>query len=353
MTIALRDVRVFDGERLLDPGTVVIDGPVIGSGDTAGAETVDGGGRVLLPGLIDAHVHLLGPGDLDRLAAHGVTTALDMACWPPSHVDALRGRVPDIRSAGTPAIGAAGPHAHFPGMPGEAVLSAPEQAEPFVARRVAEGSDYIKIVAERPGPGMLDQATVDALVAAARMHGKLSVVHASSAEAYRLAVRAGADVVTHVPLDGVIDDETLERMADAGQVAVPTLAMMEAIVNGVGRPGDDYAYARDSVAALHTAGVPVLAGTDANAAPGSPAAVAHGASIHRELVLLVGAGLSPAQALRAAAWLPARHFGLEDRGAVTAGLRADLLLVEGDPTTDVTASARIVRAWCAGREIAR
>ena len=163
MTTALQNVRVFDGDRLLEPGTVV-----------------DGRGGVLLPGLFDAHVHLLGPDDLDLLAHAGVTTALDMACWPPQHVDALRGRAPDIRSAGTPAIGAGRTHARMPGMPAEAILNAPRQAAPFVEKRVAEGSDYIKVVIEWPGPDLLDQATIDAVVARARAHGKRSVAHASS-----------------------------------------------------------------------------------------------------------------------------------------------------------------------------
>uniref|UniRef100_UPI0015F0FEF8 amidohydrolase family protein n=1 Tax=Pseudonocardia pini TaxID=2758030 RepID=UPI0015F0FEF8 len=249
----MEDVRIFDGERLLGPATVVVDGGLIGTVEHGPG---DGEGGVLLPGLIDAHVHLRVPGDLAALAGWGITTALDMACWPPEHLDALRGRVPDIRSAGTPAIGAGGPHARMPGMPPEAILTSPDQAEPFVAKRVAEGSDYVKIVAERPGPDMIDQATVDALAAAARAHGRRSVAHASSVAAFRIAVRAGVDVVTHVPLDGVLDGETAARMVAQGQVAVPTLSMMEAIVRGLGRPGDDYAHARDSVAVLHAAGVP-------------------------------------------------------------------------------------------------
>ncbi|WP_297645106.1 amidohydrolase family protein [Pseudonocardia sp.] len=352
MTTTLRNVRVFDGDRLLEPGTVVIDGALIGNPGPEGTD-VDGRSGVLLPGLFDAHVHLLGPDDLDRLAASGVTTALDMACWPPPHVDALRGRVPDIRSAGTPAIGAGGPHARMPGMPADAILSAPEEAEPFVAKRVAEGSDYIKIVAERPGPDMLDQATVDALVAAARAHGKLSVAHASSVAAYRTAVQAGVDVVTHVPLDGVLDDETVARMVAEGQVAVPTLSMMEATVRGRGRPGEAYENARDSVAALHAAGVPVLAGTDANSAPGSPSPVSHGDSLHHELALLVEAGLSTVEALRSATSLPARCFGLGDRGSITPGLRADLVLVTGDPLADIAATRSIERIWCAGVDVTR
>lgn len=345
MTTALTGVRVFDGHRLGEPTTVVIDGPLIG--DAGDGEVIDAGGGVLLPGLIDAHVHLLTPDDLHRLAEYGITTALDMACWPPARVDGFRGLVPDIRSAGTPAIGATGPHAHMPGMPGEAVLTAADQAAPFVDKRVAEGSDYVKVVVEAPGPDLLDQATVDAVVARAREHGKLSVAHASSLGAYRMAVAAGADVITHVPRDGVLDADTIAQMAARGQVAVPTLTMMAAVTG----PPSGYGHSRDSVTALHAAGVSILAGTDAFSAPMLPEPVLPGESLHRELALLVEAGLTPAEALRGATELPARHFGLGDRGTIAPGLRADLVLLDGDPLADITATRRIARIWCAGVEV--
>lgn len=104
------------------------------------------------------------------------------------------------------------------------------------------------------------------------------------------------------------------------------------------------------MAALHAAGVPVLAGTDANAEPGAPFQVEHGASLHQELRLLVEAGLGPAEALRAATSLPARHFSLADRGSIEPGRRADLLLVDGDPLADIAATGHVLRVWCAGVE---
>jgi hypothetical protein len=94
--------------------------------------------------------------------------------------------------------------------------------------------------------------------------------------------------------------------------------------------------------------VPLLAGTDAPN-PGT----AHGASIHRELELLVQAGLSPLEALTAATATPARVFGLKDRGRIAPGLRADLVLVAGDPTEDVTATRKIVAVWKRGARLER
>ncbi|MFD2356841.1 amidohydrolase family protein [Nonomuraea ferruginea] len=89
--------------------------------------------------------------------------------------------------------------------------------------------------------------------------------------------------------------------------------------------------------------MPLLAGTDA-----TPFAPAHEAGLHRELELLTEAGLSAEEALAAATGLPARHFGLDDRGRIAPGLRADLVLVEGDPTRDITATGAIVDVWRRG-----
>jgi imidazolonepropionase-like amidohydrolase len=345
--VAITNVRVFDGRQLAPGSTVVIHGGVIGT-DPAGAQVIDGAGGVLLPGLIDAHVHLDAPEQLAVLAGFGVTTALDMASVPRVSA-ALRGLAgqTDIRSACTPAVAPGSLHAHLPG--GETgLIGGPEEASRFVAERVADGADYIKIVIGSPFADH-DQATIDALVTAAHEHGKLVVAHASSVQAVAKAQAAGADVLTHAPLDQALDAPSAARAAAAGRVVVPTLTMMEAIVAKIAPPGADYAHAQASVAALHQAGVPILAGTDAHAASDFlPADVPHGESLHRELELLVGAGLSAVEALRAATVLPARYFGLTDRGAIEPGLRADLVLLDDDPVADIRATRSIRRVWFAG-----
>ena len=116
------------------------------------------------------------------------------------------------------------------------------------------------------------------------------------------------------------------------------------------RPGssDDLNHAFEAVRALRKAGVPILAGTDAPN-PGT----AHGASMHRELELLVAAGLTPVEALTAATATPAAAFHLEGRGRVAPGMIADLLLVDGDPTTDILATRKIDVIWKRGVAVAR
>ncbi len=103
-----------------------------------------------------------------------------------------------------------------------------------------------------------------------------------------------------------------------------------------------------SVMALHKAGVDILAGSDVSEPLPIPGGLAHGASLHHELQLLVAAGLTPVEALRSATSVPARRFGLTDRGRVARGARADLLLVKGDPTTNITDTLNIHSIWRRG-----
>lgn len=99
---------------------------------------------------------------------------------------------------------------------------------------------------------------------------------------------------------------------------------------------------------LIQAHVPILAGTDAPL-PGTT----YGASLHSELELLVREGLTPSQALAAATSLPAQSFRLNDRGRIRPGVRADLLLVEGDPTKNILATRNIVTVWKRGVRVHR
>ncbi|MFF4625494.1 amidohydrolase family protein [Nonomuraea jabiensis] len=106
-----------------------------------------------------------------------------------------------------------------------------------------------------------------------------------------------------------------------------------------------------SLADLHTAGVNILAGTDANDESGTPGAMRHGESLHHEFELMAQAGMTSAGILRSATVDAARAFGLTDSGTIAPGLRADLVLIGGDPLEDISATRDIRAVWCAGTEI--
>ncbi|QLY28632.1 amidohydrolase family protein [Nocardia huaxiensis] len=346
----LSNVRVFDGRIVGEPTSVAIDGSVIG-GDVGGAEIIDGAGGVLVPGFIDAHVHLDAAESLDVLAAHGVTTVLDMGTLQADVVASARARAgtASLYSAGVPIIGSAGVHAQVPGVETVAVIHGPEDAEAMVARRVADGSDYIKLILEAPGDGGPDARSAKAVVAAAHARGLQVVAHVTTPGAYAMGIDAGVDVLTHVPMGARVPDSDIERLAGGRHAVVPTLTMMQGCAETFGF-GGIFEDALANAVALWSAGATVLAGTDANATPGLPFHPPLGASLHHELELLVRAGVSTAAALEAATVLPARQFGLTDRGRIAPGMRADLVLLDGDPIADIRATRAIRRIWCGGIE---
>ena len=388
----VRDVRVFDGERFHPRLSVhVRDGAVVAVSPSlevpAGAAVVEGGDRTLLPGLVDAHVHTWGSARRDALR-FGVTTMLDMFSDPSGLAAARAERESlaatdraDLWSAGTLAT-AKGGHGTQYGM-AIPTLAVPGEAPAWVDARLAEGSDFIKIVREdlhvyRDDQALptLDAATAAALVTTAQARGRLAVVHASAQEAARESLRDGANGLVHVFQDAVADDDFVALARERGAFVVPTLTVVAGFSGEhsalaedprvspwlsdeqrstlTGRAGFAAAnpgllsHAVESVRRLHAAGVPILAGTDAP----NPN-TAHGVSIHEEMAWLARAGLTTAQALAAATSVPADAFGLRDRGRIAPGQRADLLLVEGDPSKDLGQTLAIVTIWKNGHEVDR
>jgi imidazolonepropionase-like amidohydrolase len=396
----LRDVRVFDGERVIERATVVVhEGRIAAVGPDAavppGLPVVDGQGGTLLPGLIDAHVHTWGDG-LAETINFGVTTVLDMFSDPGPHQALRRTRESlsprahaDKFSAGALATAPGGHGTQF-GVP-VPTLTTPAEAPAWVDARLAEGSDFIKIVyeprtAEGLGPPFpsLDRATVAALVAATQARRRLAVVHVSRHGPAEEALAAGADGLVHVHVDRVAEPALVQLARERGAFVIPALAVIagfDPTPPPAGALREPQRFAADpavrpfltpdqrrglegapttklvmfrldtalaSVRALHEGGVEILAGSDAPN-PGT----AHGASLHHELELLVRAGLTPVQALRAATSAPARRFGLADRGRIAPGQRADLLLVAGDPTADIRATRAIQRIWKNGAAVER
>ena len=369
-TTVITNVRVFDGDAVRPPRTVAVrDGLITDDTDQPGAATVDARGGVLLPGLIDAHVHIDSRADLDRCARAGVTTVLDMATHDIGALDALRdiAGLPTIRRAGMPASAPGGAHTMKMGFASPSAVADEHDATRFVADRVTDGVDYIKVIVEdprMPGTAALPAATIRGIVTAAHDAGLLVVAHAVTTAALGLATDAGVDVVTHAPVNRGLTETEAATLAVAGAVLVPTLTMMQGTTAAIGAkltfrvlrslriaPPVGFAHARSSVRAAHTAGVTILAGTDANNERGAPYRPVHGTALHGELALLVDAGLSAVEAIRSATVSSAETFGLQDRGVIAAGGRADLVLVDGDPTVDITAVRQVRGVWIGGLRV--
>lgn len=388
-----RGVHVFNGERMLGQRDVLVqDGRIAQVGARisapAGAAVIDGRGKTLLPGLIDAHTHAWGDA-LRSALAFGVTTELDMFTAVEgaraARAEQAVGRATDRADLFSAGVLVTVPRGHGTeyGMPIPTLTSA-DSAQAFVDARIAEGSDYIKIVYDDAHTYGMSTPTLTlemmrAVIEATHRRGKLAIVHVGDLAGARAAIDAGADGLAHLFVDRDPDPEFGRFVARHRAFVVPTLTVLMSItgVGGAAPLADDarfqpylapaeivalrqgfprragappvsYAAAEATIRQLVAAGVPVLAGTDA----GNPG-TAHGSAMHREVELLVKAGMTPVQALAAATSAPADAFRLADRGRIAPGLRADLLLVDGDPSADVTATRAIAGVWKGGVRLDR
>jgi imidazolonepropionase-like amidohydrolase len=354
-------VRVFDGERTLEHVQVAVTGGIVRAVGAHLAEwqtlpRLDGAGATLLPGLIDAHVHVDSPdgpdADLRQALPFGVTTALDMMALEPKAVFAARERsktasdMSELRSAGFPATAPGGHGTQLnPAIP---TLSTAAEARRFVEQRRSEGSDYLKIAlngvraAARPEVSNLDASTVTALVAAAHAHTMLAVAHVETLEDVTVAVAAGVDGLVHVWRRGGPNAEMPRQIAAQRMFVVTTLSapggfvpdtratlaadarlrpyFTSSIKAHLSQPftsptpsvGGQRAVVDAQLAVvrtLHELGVKILTGSDA----ASINPTMHGVSVHREMELLGSAGLEPTDVLAAATANAADAFRMGDR----------------------------------------
>ncbi len=338
------------------------------------AQTIDLPGRVLIPGLIDAHVHL----ELDpRLAtpaeqlavepqeriramaerahamlAHGITTARD--CGGGSfHEHDLRARIdtgaipgPRLLCCGQPLTTPGGHCAFWDG-----VVASPSEIVRVVDRQLARGSDWIKVMAtggvftpgSRPRDTQFDAEALAAVVAAARRGGKSVAAHCHGTAGIAAALRAGVRTIEHASFAGEggfgtdLDEALMRELAQREVWVSPTLnsGWLRRASDDAGRPSDFFARLSRCLGLQRSHGVRFIASTDA----GIPGV------FHHELIgglkaLQQYAGMRPVEVLRAATVDAAEALGLaRETGRIAAGLSADLVVLRADPTLDLAALA--------------
>lgn len=349
-------VNVLTG-AVSDGQTLVLAGGRIESVGTspppAGTRVIDLGNRWVVPGLIDAHVHLASAGQMRAALQTGVTTA--RSAGVSSYVDVgLRELVRRGYLAG-PDLLAAGYHVRTMPAP-ELFLSDPDLGDLLggvttvdglrrvVRANLSHGVDWIKVNAtERAGTPdtdprkqMFTAAELEVIVGEASNKSIPVMAHAHGAEGAHAAVRAGVRSIEH---GTYLTDETLKLMAQMGTFFVPTAD----IVNDLSEAGGDYDDAAlqrrgqmmrpilaRAIGRAKALGVKIVAGSDTGYGPRSVTTLA------REVVVLSESGLTPIEALQAATVRNAELLGREKQiGQVAAGFEADLLIVSASPLQDV------------------
>ncbi|MFZ7120305.1 MAG: amidohydrolase family protein [Eubacteriaceae bacterium] len=354
----IKNARVFDGERVIDSADIAIDNGIIVDSPTMGSNIVDGTGCTLLPGLIDSHVHLYDIANLKLAVNNGVTTMLDMGTRSPNAINQLKNKtgLPDIFTSYSPAFAPNSKLAIKMGFSESSIVSDVEDSVRFVKEQVAEGARYIKVIIEDIGlnDGVeFPENILKGITNEAHNHDKLVISHVVSENGFKTAIKAGVDILTHVPVAKPLSKKTVEIITGKKLVSIPTLYVMKGIVELIKSKNKwlpvKYKNLRKTAASLYNSNATILCGTDSNMNdPTTPVCVTYGSSIFDELELLVDAGLSQIEALQSATSSPARIFDFADRGVIEVGKRADLILVNGDPTAKISAIRSIKSVWVAG-----
>jgi imidazolonepropionase-like amidohydrolase len=395
-TVVLKAARLFDGKSgaEVQNGMVIVDGGKItaaGSGLAvpAGATVLDLGDTTLLPGLIDAHVHLAGESSdnwlkdtVDEMRRTVAETAIRSTLYAKRTVEAgfttvrnvgaadyidvgLRNAIRDGFAVGPRmlvsvyALGARGGHCDETGFPynrfgyetgiAQGIAAGPDQFRDAVRMQVKYGADVIKVcgtggvlsLADAVDTPQITQEEMNAIVDEAHRLRKKVAVHAHGAEGAKVAIRAGVDSIEHGTF---LDDEALKMMKDKGTYLVPTFMA----VHSVSRKADagmfppEIAVKAQAAAVAHRAtmqkaiamGLKIAFGTDSAVSP-------HGQNA-QEFHWMVDAGMTPAAALEAATSVGAQLLGLEKSiGTLEPGKEADVIAVPGDPLKDVTVMEKV------------
>ena len=387
--LTIRAARVLHVEtgQVETPGLVTVDGDRIASGPGDG-EILDLGDVTLLPGLMDMEVNLLmggrgetavlspvqddpplrmlrAVGNARRTLRSGFTTVRNLGLFVKTGgylldvalakaIDAGWIDGPRIIPAGhaiTPTGGHLDPTMFAAFAPGimplsleEGIANGVDEVRKAVRYQIKHGAQLIKVCASGgvmshtglPGAQHYSDEELRAIVDEAHRRGLKVAAHTHGADAVRAAVEAGIDCIEHGFL---LDDETIELMAERGTFLVPTTALIDGMDISKAAPelqakaAEIFPQARTVVARAAKAGVKMALGTDAPAIP-------HGRGAS-ELIALVERGLTPLEALAAATVNAAELIGVQDRGRIADGLLADLIAVPGNPLDDISVMADV------------
>ncbi|GAB0138869.1 hypothetical protein EsDP_00007091 [Epichloe bromicola] len=403
-SLLFQNVRIFDGHVEIPNGYALVQDGVIAQVSTRPIPPPDGSttiidkpGHTLMPGLIDGHVHVYEAAALKQSLQFGVTTVCDMHNEPDimskmRMVAAEDSDAADLRAAchgatiegGWPAalLLSHDASAEFKTAVGKwPNLKTQADVDAFVELRKKD-ADFVKLFHEDgkclnvdlPKPSVELQRMV---IEAAHKNGLQCFAHAFGLQSAIEILDAGADGTAHTIVDYPPTPALIDAYKKNNAHCNPTLVGIASMTNQGLKDQEEYAndpraqrflpgpakalmckcvamstdtcraeYAYESVKMMRNAGVDVIMGTDTTGRVGG---MAYGITAHHEIGMFVKhCGFEPIEALRSATSITARRFRLEDRGRIQEGLRADLVLVEGDPLNDIRDTLNLRGVWKKG-----
>ena len=398
---------------IIRDGRIVAVGPSAGTPVPAGAEVIDYSGKTIIPGLISAHAHVgifaglvSAPDNYNRdfiqrqlrqLEAYGVTTVMSLGLNGPLFYD-LRAESRAGRLPGADLFGADRGVGVVGGQPSAAVVrvadnqvtrpDSAETARQAVREMAARKADLVKIWLDDAGkalPAKVTPEVYSAVIDEAHKNGLRVAAHIYDLDDAKAIVRAGVDIIAHGVRDKPVDAEFIEMVKARSVWYIATIVLDESNFVFAEQPPwmrepffqralhpavrtllDDPAYRERTLAApatvknraavatnkqnlkaLHDAGVRIGLGSDSGVG-----LRVSGWAEHRELALIVDAGLTPMQAITVATSNAAALLKLDDRGVLAAGKRADLVVLDADPTADIANTKKIHAVWHRGKKAA-
>ncbi|KAI0887000.1 uncharacterized protein GGS22DRAFT_120314 [Annulohypoxylon maeteangense] len=407
-TLLIKDIRIFDGENEIPSGSVLVENGLVkqvsrGSLNAPDASTVviSKPGHTLIPGIIDGHIHAHIDEQntvLGQALKFGVTTVCDMH-QEVENLAELRSRA--LNDPNSADFKTASQSATVSGGWPTAIITAHDKSEETLARvatwpdlknradveafirdRVEDKADYIKLMHE-DGNGLSVKPNLPSLelqkdiIDVAHQNGLLTVAHATSLQGTLQILRLGIDGLTHTFCDQPPTQEVIDAYLANNAHCNPTLVAIASLTTEGQREQERYSndpraskflnsqgkqnlckcmalandeskveYAYQTVRKLKAAGIDIIMGSDS---AGPALGTAFGLSAHQELATLVAkCDFTPKEALIAGTSLVAKRLRLKDRGRIAEGLRADLVLIEGNPLEDIDRTLDIRGVWKQG-----
>lgn len=385
--ILIKNVHVIvgDGTELKDRNVYIKKGKIekITAEPIAlkNVQTIDGTGKTLMPGLIDCHVHIQGincrseeESDkflteeipeifAQRVLPYGITTVKDL-CAPRHFIYKLRDKIKSGEITG-PELLTVGPNFTAPeGHPASTLggnnswmrkeladeVSTPQQVHDAIEKLKAEGVDFLKLTYQggdywyfdnKLNIQKLDKELMKQIIREGKEKGLKTTAHVFYKEDVRELLEAGIYGIEHGVLDEELspDDELIKLWKESGARFVPTVNAMT-----YEKDPDRLKNSIHNLKVLYDAGIPIAMGTD------NMLEAMAGDTEHRELQYYVEAGLTPMEALTAAAKSAAEHLGIADRkGTVEEGKEADLILLDKNPAEDITNLQFIDKVFIKGK----